>query len=212
VATLLRGDSVTFAVGNAGSLGAEPVNRRAFLRCALLAGTAAVLGGGAIIVDQLLSAVRHHVRIRAPTPRTVRRAVLSPPTTVAPEVHGVYADWVQQENARPSMAEWNVGNLGVRKAIEGYFDVVSANRDYVAHLVAESPVVNSVTTPAVAMRAMRPGLANSVNHRMPSRPDGQALRGGVRGETCRDPSGGDFGDGATRRDLRDPPGFASSMN
>ena len=50
----------------------------------------------------------------------------APPTTTVPAVHDVYARWVQEENALPGTAEWNVGDLGDEHAVEGFLDTTSA--------------------------------------------------------------------------------------
>jgi hypothetical protein len=70
------------------------------------------------LVDPNRSVAR---KLRAQVPETS-----SSTTTTLPAVTDVYARWVQEENALPGTAAWNVSNLGDQHVIEGFFDTTSA--------------------------------------------------------------------------------------
>ena len=70
------------------------------------------------------------VRGRLPGTTTARRPTL-PATTTVPPVHGVYAGWVEHENAQPGTADWNIANLGDPHSIEGFFDTMVAYEMFV---------------------------------------------------------------------------------
>lgn len=100
------------------------MSRRAVLRAGVLAGSAGVVAGG-------IWKLAHDDPVRAshPTARPRTEPTTTPPTappTTVPAVTDVYARWVQDENARPGTAAWNIGEVGHQHAIEGFFDTTSA--------------------------------------------------------------------------------------
>jgi hypothetical protein len=97
------------------------VSRRAVLRVGSLAGTAGLLAAGTWKLSQGDPFGAQHASAGAGTtlPSTT-------PTTTVPAVTDVYARWVQDENALPGTADWNIGSLGDQHAIEGFFDTTSA--------------------------------------------------------------------------------------
>ena len=137
------------------------MDRRGFLRASLLVGAAGSAGLAAFAVRQFSAGgdpVGRARRALAGT-TTAPRPTL-PATTTVPPVHGVYAGWVEHENAQPGTADWNIANLGDPHSIEGFFDTVSANVDDIVRLYV------STTAPTYHIEAYRMGWYQGLGGRL----------------------------------------------
>ena len=100
------------------------VSRRSVLRAGALAGSAGLLAAGLwkFALEKPVGAQR----ASAPLATTPSAPSSSTPPTSIPAASDVYRGWVQDENALPGTAAWNIPNLGDQHAVEGFFDVTSA--------------------------------------------------------------------------------------
>jgi hypothetical protein len=114
------------------------VSRRSILRVGALAGSAGLVSAGIWKLSQGDPFGAQHASAGAGTTSPSSTTTTSTPTTTAPAVTDVYARWVQDENALPGTADWNIGDLGDQHAIEGFFDTTSAANGDTVRLFAST--------------------------------------------------------------------------
>jgi hypothetical protein len=103
---------------------ASHVTRRSLLRAGALAGSAGLLAAGVWKFAYEDPSGARPAGARLPTTPSVTPST-TPPTSI-PAASDVYARWVQDENALPGTAAWDIPTLGDQHALEGFFDTTSA--------------------------------------------------------------------------------------